>query len=130
MLNLNTKKYGMWWYEWGHGKPKWKTLMIYNDAIHVQVEKGGKDNNAKGIGTLEANDCMCAVHDVWWHAKFALTMYKWPQSGQGTRICYWWDGWVPSVSIDDWRVAHGWWGRKGVECVDGLGVTKKIDKAK
>jgi hypothetical protein len=79
---------------------------------------------------LEANDCMCAVHDVWWHAKFALTMYKWPQSGQGTRICYWWDGWVPSVSIDDWRVAHGWWGRKGVECVDGLGVTKKIDKAK
>jgi len=39
--------------------------MIYNDAIHVQVEEGGEDDNAKGIGTLEANDCMCEVHDVW-----------------------------------------------------------------
>jgi hypothetical protein len=26
---------GIWWYEWGCGKPRWKTLMIFNDAIHV-----------------------------------------------------------------------------------------------
>jgi hypothetical protein len=58
--------------------------MIYNDAIHVQVEKGGEDNNAKGIGTIQANDCMCEVHDVWRHA---LTTYKQPQLGQGTHEC-------------------------------------------
>jgi hypothetical protein len=37
------KTCGMWWYEWEHAKPRWKTLMIYNDVIHVQV-KGGEDN--------------------------------------------------------------------------------------
>jgi hypothetical protein len=39
--------------------------MISNDAIHFQVEEGGKNGNVEGIGTLEADDCLCAMHDVW-----------------------------------------------------------------
>jgi hypothetical protein len=39
--------------------------MIYNDAIHVQAEEGGEYNNAKGIGTPKANDCLHVMHDVW-----------------------------------------------------------------
>jgi hypothetical protein len=35
------------------------------------------------------------------------------------------NGWAPSVGINDWGITHCWWGRKGVECVDELGVTKK-----
>jgi hypothetical protein len=38
--------------------------MISNDAIHVQGEEGGKYVNVEGIGTLEANDYLCATHDV------------------------------------------------------------------
>jgi hypothetical protein len=38
--------------------------MISNDAIHVQAENGRKDGNIESIGTLEANDCLCVVHDV------------------------------------------------------------------
>jgi hypothetical protein len=38
--------------------------MIFNDAIHVKAE-GGEDDNVKGIGTLETNECLCVVHDVW-----------------------------------------------------------------
>jgi hypothetical protein len=37
--------------------------MIFIDAIHVQAE-GGEDGNVKGINTPEANDYLCAVHDV------------------------------------------------------------------
>jgi len=44
---------------------KWKTLIIFNDAIHVQVEGGGEDSNVGGINTLKANDYLCVVHDVW-----------------------------------------------------------------
>jgi hypothetical protein len=44
-------------------KPRWKTL-ISNDAILVQVKEGKENNNVKGIGTLEADDYMCAAHDV------------------------------------------------------------------
>jgi hypothetical protein len=40
-------------------------LFISNDAIHVQVEGGKEDNNAKSINTLQINDYMCGVHDVW-----------------------------------------------------------------
>jgi hypothetical protein len=32
--------------------------MIFNDVIHVQVKEGGEDSNAKGIGTLGADDRM------------------------------------------------------------------------
>jgi predicted transposase YbfD/YdcC len=46
-------------------KLKWKASIIYNDAIHVQAEGGGKDNNVEGIGTSKANDYLCVVHDVW-----------------------------------------------------------------
>jgi hypothetical protein len=49
----------------GHGKSKWKSLFISNDAIHVQVEGAKEDKNAEGIDTLKANDYMCGVHDVW-----------------------------------------------------------------
>jgi hypothetical protein len=35
--------------------------MIFNDAIHVQVEERGKDGNAKGITILEVDDCLCAI---------------------------------------------------------------------
>jgi len=55
--------YGIWWYEWGRGKLRWKAWTISNDVIHVQA-KGGKYNNVKGINTLEIDDCMCVVHDV------------------------------------------------------------------
>jgi hypothetical protein len=41
-----------------------QAFLISNDAIHVQVEGGWEDSNAKGIDTLETNDYMCAVHDV------------------------------------------------------------------
>jgi len=43
----------------GHGKSRWKTLMIFNDAIFVQAKKGGEDNNVKGINTPEVDDCLC-----------------------------------------------------------------------
>ncbi len=43
--------------------PRWKTLLISNDGIHVQA-KVGKDNNAEGIHTLKSNDYLHAVHDV------------------------------------------------------------------
>jgi hypothetical protein len=39
--------------------------MISNDAIHVQVEEGGKDDNVESINTSKANDYLCVVHDVW-----------------------------------------------------------------
>jgi hypothetical protein len=48
-----------------HGKSRWKTLLIFNDAIHVQVEGGGEDSNVEGINTLKVNDYLCVVHDVW-----------------------------------------------------------------
>jgi hypothetical protein len=38
--------------------------MISNNAIHVQI-KGGEYDNAENIDTLEANDCLCVMHDVW-----------------------------------------------------------------
>jgi hypothetical protein len=34
-----------------HVKPRWKTLMIFNDAIYVQVKEGGEDGNVEGIST-------------------------------------------------------------------------------
>jgi hypothetical protein len=37
--------------------------MISNDAIHVQVEEK-INGNVDDIGTLETNDCLCAVHNV------------------------------------------------------------------
>jgi len=49
----------------GDGKSRWKLLLISNDAIHVQIERGGEDSNAEGIGILKANDYMWVVHDVW-----------------------------------------------------------------
>jgi hypothetical protein len=39
--------------------------MIFNDAIHVQVEEGREDSNAEGIDTTKVNDCMCEMHDAW-----------------------------------------------------------------
>ncbi len=65
MLNLTRRTYGICWYEWGCGKPRWKTLMISNDAIHVQVEEGKKNGNVEGIDTSKADDCMCVMHDAW-----------------------------------------------------------------
>jgi hypothetical protein len=38
--------------------------MIFNDAIHVQAE-GGEECNVEGINTLEIDDCLCVVHNVW-----------------------------------------------------------------
>ncbi len=75
---LTQSAYGMWWYEQGCGKLRWKTLMKSNDAIHVQVNEGREDSNAKGINTLEVNDYLCALHDVWWCVELAIVMYKWP----------------------------------------------------
>lgn len=98
--------------------------MISNDTIHVQA-KGGKNNNVESISTLEVDDCLCVVHDVWWCAKPAFVTYKWPQSKQGTHKHSWWDGWAPNVGINDWGITHGLWSRKGVECVDELNVTKE-----
>jgi hypothetical protein len=39
--------------------------MISNDAIHVKAEKRGKDCNVESISTLEVDDYLCAMHDVW-----------------------------------------------------------------
>jgi hypothetical protein len=47
----------------GHGKPRWKTLMISNDAICVQA-KGGEDSNIEGINILEVDDYLYGVHHV------------------------------------------------------------------
>jgi hypothetical protein len=47
----------------GHGKSKWKTLMISNDAIYVQA-KGGEDSNVKSINIPKVDDCLCGVHHV------------------------------------------------------------------
>jgi hypothetical protein len=70
MLNLNMES--IWdMYEQGCGKSIWKTLIISNDAIHVQA-KGGKDNNVKCISTLKVDDCLCGVHDVWRCVKLVL----------------------------------------------------------
>jgi len=49
----------------GHGKLRWKVLIISNDAIHVQVEKRRENAIVEGIDTPKANDYMCVVHDVW-----------------------------------------------------------------
>jgi hypothetical protein len=38
--------------------------MIYNNAIHVQVEEGGEDGNAEGIDIPKVDDYLCVVHDV------------------------------------------------------------------
>ncbi len=81
---LTQRAYGIWWHEWGRGKPRWKTSMIFNDVIHIQAKEGGENDNAKGISTPKANDCLCVVHDVWWHAKPTLVTYKKPQPRQGT----------------------------------------------
>jgi hypothetical protein len=51
--------------ELGCGKSRWKTSMISNDAIHVQVKEVGKNSNVESIGTLKVDDCLCVVHDVW-----------------------------------------------------------------
>jgi hypothetical protein len=39
--------------------------MIYNDAIHVQVEKGGEDGHAKSINIQKVDDYLCVMDDVW-----------------------------------------------------------------
>jgi len=62
---LTQKTYGISWYEQRHGKSRWKTLLISDVAIHVQIEKGGEDSNVKNIGTPKVNDCFCAMHNVW-----------------------------------------------------------------
>jgi hypothetical protein len=35
--------------------------MIFNDAIHVQVEEKGEDGNVESINTFDANDYMCVI---------------------------------------------------------------------
>jgi len=42
-----------------------KTLMIYNNAIHVQAEEGREDGNFEGIDIPEVDDYLCVMHDVW-----------------------------------------------------------------
>ncbi len=39
--------------------------MIFNDAIHVQVEEGKQNGNVEGIDTSKADDYMCVMHDAW-----------------------------------------------------------------
>jgi hypothetical protein len=50
--------------------------MIFNDAIHVQVEKGKKDNNVEGVDNTKVVDCMCEMHDAWWCINPTLVMYE------------------------------------------------------
>jgi len=38
--------------------------MIFNDAIHVQIE-GGKNNNVEGINNPKTNNYLCALLDAW-----------------------------------------------------------------
>jgi hypothetical protein len=115
----------IWSYEQGHGKPRWKTSMISNDAIHVQAKKWGKDNNVEGIITPKVDDYLCVMHDVCRCAKPAVAMYKRPQLGQGTRRCCLWDGWALGASTNDSRIIHGWWDKQGVKCEDKLNVIEE-----
>jgi hypothetical protein len=38
--------------------------MIYNNAIHVQVEEGRENGNVEAISTPEVDDYLYEVHDV------------------------------------------------------------------
>jgi hypothetical protein len=38
--------------------------MIFKDAIRVQAKERGEVCNVKGISNPEADDCLCAMHDV------------------------------------------------------------------
>ncbi len=39
--------------------------MIYNYAIHVQVEEGGKDGNVESNDIPKIDDCLSMLHNVW-----------------------------------------------------------------
>lgn len=39
--------------------------MLSNDVIHIQAEERGENSNVESINTLKADDCPCAMHDVW-----------------------------------------------------------------
>jgi hypothetical protein len=41
---LIQRGYGLWWYEHGCGEPRWKTSMIFVDAIHAQEEEKGENS--------------------------------------------------------------------------------------
>ncbi len=40
---LTQRGYAIWWYEHGCREPRWKTSMIFVDAIHAQEEERGKN---------------------------------------------------------------------------------------
>ncbi len=84
------------------GKHQWN-LMIQS----MSKLKEGKNNNDESINTSKAYNCLCVVHDAWWHAKPFFTTYKWPQLRKGTHRHYLWDGYAPNVSIDDWGITYG-----------------------
>jgi hypothetical protein len=122
--------YGIRWYEWGCGKLRWKTLIISNDTIHVQVKKGRKHDNVESISNLEVDDCLCAVHDVQWWVKLTPITYKWSQLRQGTHKHCLWDEWALEIGIDDWGLTRGWWDKQGVKCENKLGATKETRRDK
>jgi hypothetical protein len=60
--------YGIWWYEPGHGKFKWKASMIYIYicAIHARSKKRGENNNVGDITTPITNDYLWTKHVNQW----------------------------------------------------------------
>ncbi len=63
------RTYGIWWYEWGQDKPKWKASMMFMDVNHVHVEEGGKHGKVKGNTTPKIDYCLWVVHESWCCAK-------------------------------------------------------------
>jgi len=45
-------------YDAGQGKPKWKTSMMFMDAIHVHVERGKKNGKVGGSIFVDIDDCL------------------------------------------------------------------------
>ncbi len=41
---LTQRGYGIWWHEHECGEPRWKTSMIFVDAIHAQEEERGENS--------------------------------------------------------------------------------------
>jgi len=51
--------------KWRHGKPKWKALMMFMDAIHVHVIKGREQGKVGANTPPKTNGYLWAVHESW-----------------------------------------------------------------
>jgi hypothetical protein len=120
---LTQRGCGMWWYEWGRAKPRWKALMISNEAIHIQVKRG-EDSNVEGTSTLTL--MIACVRCMMFGDVLNLFLLHISDHNQDKeRGRCWWDQWALSVSTNDRGITHGRWNKEGVECVEELGVIEE-----